>query len=224
MSLSEKWNLEYKTSHAIPSSLREEPSHGLLKAIDAGYINSDGSNLLDLGCGNGRNSFYLASQGFDVTSVDFSNEALELVRQRLKSDKYLKLQSYDLSTDIPFDDETFDYVLDSYFHCHFVNIDIWTHILQEIHRTLKTGGTLISIQLSTSDEYYISQKDRDIEEGFTSRDTGNGFEKLHLEDKKYKEYLEQYGFATKNISFEFDDIVLGQNYTRSISVFSATKL
>ena len=37
--------------------------------------------VLDLACGDGRNSIYLAKQGFDVTGVDFSEEALKrLVR------------------------------------------------------------------------------------------------------------------------------------------------
>ncbi len=33
--------------------------------------------VLDLACGDGRNSIYLAKEGFDVTGIDFSEEALK---------------------------------------------------------------------------------------------------------------------------------------------------
>lgn len=33
--------------------------------------------VLDLACGDGRNTIYLAKEGFDVTGADFSEEALE---------------------------------------------------------------------------------------------------------------------------------------------------
>lgn len=37
---------------------------------------------LDLGCGNGRNAVFLAQQGFEVTGVDFSPQAIAWAQQR----------------------------------------------------------------------------------------------------------------------------------------------
>lgn len=37
--------------------------------------------VLDMACGDGRNSIYLAKEGFDVTGVDFSEEALKRLRK-----------------------------------------------------------------------------------------------------------------------------------------------
>jgi SAM-dependent methyltransferase len=37
---------------------------------------------IDIGCGNGRNAFFLASLGYDVTAVDFSSPAVQYVRER----------------------------------------------------------------------------------------------------------------------------------------------
>ena len=39
---------------------------------------------LELGCGTGTNSVYLAQQGLDVVAVDFSPKAIELAREKAK--------------------------------------------------------------------------------------------------------------------------------------------
>ena len=41
-------------------------------------------SALDLGCGTGTNSIYLARHGFSVTGVDFSPKAIELGRQKAR--------------------------------------------------------------------------------------------------------------------------------------------
>src|SRR5215471_7105597 len=40
-----------------------------------------GDTLLDVGCGSGRHSRYLAASGFDVTGLDLSAESLEVARR-----------------------------------------------------------------------------------------------------------------------------------------------
>lgn len=39
---------------------------------------------LDLGCGTGKNSIYLAQQGYTVVGVDFSTQAIELARRNAR--------------------------------------------------------------------------------------------------------------------------------------------
>lgn len=40
--------------------------------------------VLDLGCGTGKHSIYLAQQGFTVVGVDFSTKAIELARRNAR--------------------------------------------------------------------------------------------------------------------------------------------
>lgn len=41
----------------------------------------EGETVLDLGCGDGRNSIYLREKGFQVTSVDFSEIGLHRIKK-----------------------------------------------------------------------------------------------------------------------------------------------
>jgi SAM-dependent methyltransferase len=45
---------------------------------------SSRGRALDLGCGTGTNSIYLAQHGFDVVGVDFSSKAIEMAREKAR--------------------------------------------------------------------------------------------------------------------------------------------
>ena len=40
------------------------------------------SNILDAGCGNGKNMVYLQNQGHNMTGIDFSDGLLEICKQK----------------------------------------------------------------------------------------------------------------------------------------------
>ena len=64
------WDREYSEACVIPSSSREAPSHALLLFSELlGF--RDMKRALDAGCGNGRNSLYLAQFGVQVEAIDF---------------------------------------------------------------------------------------------------------------------------------------------------------
>jgi tellurite methyltransferase len=70
----EKWNQRYREGAYLershPSALLQE----WIERIAPG-------RALDVACGAGRNTLYLASKGFDVDAVDISSEALCRARQ-----------------------------------------------------------------------------------------------------------------------------------------------
>jgi SAM-dependent methyltransferase len=53
------------------------------------------ASVLDLGCGNGRNSLYLASRGFNVLGVDFVSVVFPKISKKLKNN--LKFQELDIT-------------------------------------------------------------------------------------------------------------------------------
>lgn len=67
---------------------------------------------LDLGCGTGTNSIYLAQHGLTVVGIDFSPKAIATARQKAKrAGVAVDFQIADV-TQLDFLDPPFDYVLD----------------------------------------------------------------------------------------------------------------
>jgi 2-polyprenyl-3-methyl-5-hydroxy-6-metoxy-1,4-benzoquinol methylase len=68
-----KWNHRYGSEGFY---LGPEPSDFLVDSIELIKSLVPGWSALDIACGEGRNSIYLAKQGFSVTGMDISEEGL----------------------------------------------------------------------------------------------------------------------------------------------------
>jgi SAM-dependent methyltransferase len=78
----------------------------------------DRGRVLDVACGSGRNTLYLAEQHFDVTAVDLSPQALELLAQEAV-DRALVVKSLlvDLESTPLLPEGPFDLIID-FFYLH----------------------------------------------------------------------------------------------------------
>ncbi len=100
-----KWNQRFA---ADDSYLGERPSPFLLREIDRIRQLAPGKRALDMACGEGRNSIFLAKNGFEVTALDISDlglgkaarwaekEAVTIDFQRVDLDSYRFTESFDL--------------------------------------------------------------------------------------------------------------------------------
>jgi ubiquinone/menaquinone biosynthesis C-methylase UbiE len=95
--------------------------------------------VLDLCCGAGTNTVYLAKKGFEVTAIDISQRAIEYAREKAKHANAkinFMIQSF---VDLSFGDEEFDFVFDM--GCfHHVEIVDRSKFIKGLHRVLKKGG------------------------------------------------------------------------------------
>lgn len=100
---------------------------------------SKGCKILDLGCGNGRNSVTLNSKGFDVTGLEFSYSAIKQAKQRCNA----KFIQQDLVNNDHWNAEIADVIIDFGFY-HFYPVNLRARYLKNINRILKKGGLYIN--------------------------------------------------------------------------------
>lgn len=102
--------------------------------------------ILDLACGNGRDSKYLIQQGFDVTGVDMSSDAI----MRLQNSYGNNFMVAD-ALHLPFEDASFDGLYNfGLLHVFTDNMEEnRTKLMNEINRVLKPGGIAIITTLWT---------------------------------------------------------------------------
>lgn len=102
-----------------------------------------GMEILDAGCGLGRNLVYFLKSGFNVFGIDHSSDAIEETR-RLATSLAPQLRADNFRTEdvaqISFADATFDVVISSAV-LHFARSDEqWEAMVNEMWRVLKPGG------------------------------------------------------------------------------------
>src|SRR5262245_57082866 len=81
-----------------------------------------GLAVLDLGCGTGRHSLWLAATGADLTAVDFSEGMLAEARRKQGAEA-VRFLAHDLHQPLPFPSETFDLVVSGLVLEHLHNLD-----------------------------------------------------------------------------------------------------
>ncbi len=86
-----KWNNKYKDK---PNLLKPREASEKLKSL---IKYCKGKDALEIACGSGRNSIFLAKNGFDVTALDISDIAIEtLDNQKIENikTKVVDLENY----------------------------------------------------------------------------------------------------------------------------------
>ncbi len=78
-----RWNERYRGEGYL---MGESPSPFLVEHLPLIGSHVPGRRALDLACGEGRNSIFLARNGFSVTGVDISEEALAKAERRARAD------------------------------------------------------------------------------------------------------------------------------------------
>jgi SAM-dependent methyltransferase len=99
--------------------------------------------VLDVGCGRGRHTLFLAEMGFDVTATDISPEGIEQLEREAKSRKLdgkIKTLVSDM-LELPFEKNSFDGVLGfhSVYHTDYAGLK---KVMSKITAMLKKSGQL----------------------------------------------------------------------------------
>lgn len=98
-----------------------------------------GLTVVDLGCGTGRHTAWLASAGAQVTAVDFSPGMLAEAKAKVDGHE-VTLVEHDLHQSLPFADATFDVAVSGLVLEHLVDLRAF---FVEVRRVLRVGGRAV---------------------------------------------------------------------------------
>jgi ubiquinone/menaquinone biosynthesis C-methylase UbiE len=147
----------------------------LVPCTDSAYLverwkGKDYKSLLDLGCGLGRHSIYMASQGFDVTAVDLSEYGINNLKEWAKKEKLDIKSCVSNMLSLPFEDNSFDCMI-AYNVIYHTDTNGFIATLNEIKRVLKPEGELYITLISKNTYSYIySKEEKRIDENTYMRD------------------------------------------------------
>lgn len=149
------WNKEYQQGSKQEAHLvlSQAPSEDLIKCVrwlerqyNGAYLVPN-DQVLDLGCGNGRNLIYLAKEfGVRGTGFDISEEAIAQAGKAAQAQKNgvslpIHFETRSITEVLPLPDTSQTLVLDM-MTSHFLNSDARKRLSDEIARVLKPGGWL----------------------------------------------------------------------------------
>lgn len=148
---------------------------------------------MDLGCGLGRHSIYMAKKGLSVTAADLSDFGLNHLKEWAAQEQLsVKTAVCDMEA-LPFEDNSFDCVLcyNVIYHAGRAGV---IKTLAELKRVLKPDGELFLTMLSKkSDGFLHARSDQRIDENTIIRDdceeTERGVPHFYLEYKELAEFL-----------------------------------
>jgi len=159
------WEHEHKDPVLFPQLHSSEPSGGIEKLFN--WLNKSGVNIrkikgLEIGCGKGRNTIWLAKNGLSMSGFDFSEIAIENAKKRIlniaNSPKFVVA---DITEKWPYENDTLDLIIDC-FSLIEITGDI-KFVFKEIDRVLRPGGYFFSYSNSELSEAYQLYKNEKLQ-------------------------------------------------------------
>ncbi len=114
-------------------------------------------NLLELGCGNGRDSIYFCKKGLNVTAIDASDQVISLLKNENKEENICFVCDDFVCSPALFVGQ-FDYCY-SRFSIHAINEEQETQVIGNVYGALKAGGKFFIETRSIHDELYGKGKE-----------------------------------------------------------------
>ncbi|SDW00257.1 Ubiquinone/menaquinone biosynthesis C-methylase UbiE [Marininema mesophilum] len=131
----------YKKVYAEGGTLWEEEGANEALVWFAQHYGLKGKRVIDLGCGEGRDSLYLAQQGVHVTGVDVARSALEKARERARAGElFCTFLERDVLYLRNIPAETFDFAINMGCLHMITEEELRLKHLQRVYQIVKPGG------------------------------------------------------------------------------------
>lgn len=147
----EQWDAAYLD---VRDFFGSEPSELAVNALLT-FRDRGTKSLLELGCGQGRDTWYFVEQGFDVTALDYSEAGICQMQERAgDSGAKVVLQMHDVSKPLPFPDSSFDAIYSHMLFTMEFTEEQLSLMMRECFRVLKPNGLNIYSVRNDHDPHY----------------------------------------------------------------------
>lgn len=151
------WQREYAQG-GIPSSVRQTPSGSVTWAVQE--LKRYGFPLhkaVDIGCGKGRNSLYLAREGMEVTAMDFTTDAIQHLQETINANpppQPIRAIVQDVTETWPIQNTSIDLAVDAFCFKHIAPHGLRVAYKENLLRVLNPRGHYMISFASIGDGYY----------------------------------------------------------------------
>lgn len=161
-------NQNYTNFYKKKKSKNLYPTEFVVRTFLASYPNlnatfNKGDKVLDIGFGDGRNSVFLAKEGYSVYGIEITDEIVNMSKKRFQDLGLNAIFKVGRNNNIPFEDSFFDNILACHSSYYLDEGDSFDDNLLEISRTLKKDGYFITSL--PNDNSYILQDGKKFTDG-----------------------------------------------------------
>ena len=153
-------------------------------------LNKCSTPILDLGCGIGIDTLHLVESGHRVIACDFSNTALEKVKENIPEARTIQ---FNMKNGIPFEKELFDVIIANK-SIHYFTEKETEQLISELYRVIKPNGVFVFVVNSVNDSNFGAGQGIELEKDFyeVRETTKRFFSQESLEkffDKEHWEFI-----------------------------------
>lgn len=139
-----------------PKLFTEPPSEAVKQAAQQ-FKEKGMTKILELGGGLGRDTLYLAAQGFQVYVLEYTKKGVETIRHRAMEvgmSNLILAKQHDLRNPLPFNQGCFDGCFSHILYCMAFTDEELNFLSQEIKRVLIPDGMNIYTARNTKDPMF----------------------------------------------------------------------
>jgi len=144
------------TFNRNPEMFGAEPSAVARFAMEL-FKKEGKTRIIELGAGQGRDTFFFAQNGLQVYTLDYSESAVAAITgkaRELHLSDAITARQHDVRLPLPFDDESFDACYSHMLYCMALTTPELEFLSREVKRILRPEGLQVYTVRHTGDAHY----------------------------------------------------------------------